>query len=150
MPRVALTDRFVASAKQELVRPLRVTQGREASPCEARDLSRHKPCRRPYEGAGSPWARRGRGGKDPRDLIAAQDGSAMTVANLIASYLDKHAKPRLKSVGHMEQGITANLMRAIGSARLADLHRRDINRVLDPIIARNSLTQARLVYTDLR
>ena len=50
----------------------------------------------------------------------------------------------------MELRIAANVMPIIGTLRLTDLHRRDINRVLDPIVERNSPTQARLVFQDLR
>jgi integrase len=89
-------------------------------------------------------------GNDPRDVFAAQDASAMTMANLIDSYMEKHVRPNLKSAKHMEERLSANVTPAIGSIKLADLHRRDINRAIDPIVGRNRPTQARLVYTDLR
>src|SRR5207237_157527 len=71
-------------------------------------------------------------GKDPRDVLAARD-SAVTMADLIGAYLEKHVKPNLKSARHMELRLAANVTPVIGTVRLADLHRRDINRVLDPI-----------------
>jgi integrase len=86
-------------------------------------------------------------GVDPRDMGRSVE---MTVADLVTSYLDKHVRPKLKSARHMELRLAANVLPAIGTLRLADLHRRDINRVLDPIMARNCPTQARLVFQDMR
>lgn len=90
-------------------------------------------------------------GNDPRRALKPADVAAqMTVADLIRSYLDKHVRPRLKSARHMELRLAANVAPIIGELRLADLHRRDVNRVLDPIMARNCPTQARLVFQDMR
>jgi integrase len=50
----------------------------------------------------------------------------------------------------MRKRFAADVLPVIGTVKISDLHRRDINRVLDPIVARESLTQARLVFTDMR
>ena len=90
-------------------------------------------------------------GRDPRRVLKAADAAAqMTVGDLIGSYLEKHVRPNLRSAHHMELRLAANVTPVIGDVRLADLHRRDINRVLDPIMARRRPTQARLVFQDLR
>ena len=90
-------------------------------------------------------------GRDPRRVLKAADAAAqMTVGDLIGSYLEKHVRPNLRSAHHMELRLAANVTPIIGDIRLADLHRRDVNRVLDPIIARKRPTQARLVFQDLR
>jgi integrase len=90
-------------------------------------------------------------GKDPRRIFGAVEASnAMTVADLADSYIEKHVRPNLKSARHMELRLKANVKPVIGNVRLADLHRRDANRVLDKIIARGKPTQARLVFQDMR
>jgi integrase len=50
----------------------------------------------------------------------------------------------------MELRLTANVLPVIGTVKIADLHRRDVNRVLDLILARGRKTQARLVFQDMR
>jgi integrase len=85
-------------------------------------------------------------GQDPRALKAG----AMTVATLIESYLGKRVGPRLRSAKQIERHLRKNVVPLIGSLRLADLHRPDINRVLDAIIGRDCWTEANLVYGDVR
>jgi integrase len=86
-------------------------------------------------------------GTDPRDL---GHNAEMTVADLIDSYMVKHVRPNLRSASHMEKRFNKDVRPVIGTLRLSDLHRRDINRVLDPIIGRGSPRQAGLVFQDLR
>lgn len=88
-------------------------------------------------------------GSDPRDAFKAS-GADLTVADLIDSYMAKHVRPNLRRAGHMEKRFQKDVRPKIGGVRLADLHRRDINRVLDSILSRGSPTQARLVFQDLR
>lgn len=173
MPQVALTDRFCERIKPLKTQTdyfdfnmkglaLRVSEGgRKAwtflytSP---KDGKRARITLGAYPASGLAvarrWALEAKGhveaGNDPRDMFAAQDASAMTMADLIASYMSKHANPNLRSAEHMRQRVEANVTPIIGSIKLADLHRRDINRAIDPILGRNRPTQARLVYTDLR
>ena len=80
-------------------------------------------------------------GKDPRGT--AVTGDTMTVADLIESFLAKHARPNLRSAKEIERRLAKNVLPLIGSIRLADLHRREINRVLDPIVERGSATEFR-------
>ncbi|MGC9954823.1 MAG: tyrosine-type recombinase/integrase [Rhizomicrobium sp.] len=88
--------------------------------------------------------------RDPRDVFAAKDASALTVALLCESYLEKHARPNLRSAANFEQRLRKNVIPVIGSVRLADLHPRDINEVLDPIIRRKAPTEANRVFENLR
>jgi integrase len=85
-------------------------------------------------------------GQDPRALKAG----AMTVATLIESYLAKHVRPSLRSAKQIERRLRKNVAQLIGNVRLADLHRRDVNRVLDAIVGRGCPTEANLVYGDVR
>jgi integrase len=92
-------------------------------------------------------------GKDPRDVLAAEDASAMTVSTLVPLYLEKPhrktGKPR-KSVKEIERRFNVNVVPVIGSVKLADLHRRDVTRVLAPIIKRKRPVEAARVFEDTR
>lgn len=76
----------------------------------------------------------------------------MTVAMLADSYLEKHARVNLRSrtAANLEQRFRKNLRPVIGHVLLADLHPRDINRVLDPILKRGKPTEANRVYENMR
>lgn len=89
-------------------------------------------------------------GKDPRDVFAAETSGAMTVADLIESYLEKHVRPNLRSAPAIERRIEKNVIPLIGAVRVADIHKRDINRVLDPILARGSRIMAARAFEDIR
>jgi integrase len=85
-------------------------------------------------------------GADPRTSKAG----AMTVATLVESYLAKHVRPNLRSAKQVERRLRKNVLPLIGNVRLADLHRRDINRVLDPIVGRARPVEANRVFGDIR
>lgn len=173
MPRIALTDRFVASAKPDSTGrtdyfdttvtglALRAASARRSWTFNFTSPKNGKRARLTLGTypALSLAAARGLAlqaktdvelGKDPRDAIGSLDASAMTMADLIASYVEKHVRPNLRSARHMELRLGANVTPVIGAVKLSELHRRDINRVLDPIVARGKPTQARLVFQDMR
>jgi len=85
-------------------------------------------------------------GMDPRDT---KDANAVTIAMLAGSYFVKHVRPNLRTAKNIEQRFKKNVVPIIGDLRIGDLHRRDINRVLDPIIARSSPVEAIRVYAFL-
>src|SRR5262245_21430693 len=85
-------------------------------------------------------------GQDPRTYRAA----AMTVATLAENDLAKHVRPNLRSAKQVERRLCKNVVPVIGGVRLSDLHRRDINRVLDQIIGRGRPIEANRVFGDVR
>jgi integrase len=87
-------------------------------------------------------------GEDPR-AVEAPAGAAMTVADLIASYLALHARG-LRSAREIERRLRFDVLPVIGGLELAKLHRRDVHRVLDRITARGSPATARKLFADLR
>jgi integrase len=91
--------------------------------------------------------------RDPRDVIAANEAGAMTVAGLVPLYLEKPHKrtgrPR-KSAKEIERRFNKNIIPVIGAVKLADLHRRDVNRVVSPIMKRKRPIEAARVFEDLR
>jgi integrase len=173
MPRIALTDRFVANSKPDTTGrtdyfdatitglALRVTAAHRSwsylftSPKDGK-RARLKlgtyPALALAKARGMALEARAvvEGGKDPRDDFAARGGQEMTVADLIESYLEKHVRPNLRSAAHMELRLGANVTPVIGAIKISELHRRDVNRVLDRIVARGRMTQARLVFQDMR
>jgi integrase len=72
------------------------------------------------------------------------------MATLAANYLGKHVRPNLRSARQFERRLNKNVLPLIGGVRLADLHRRDVNRVLDSIISRNRPIEANRVFGDMR
>ena len=87
-------------------------------------------------------------GKDPRGVFEPENGG-MTVADLVASYLEKHVRS-LRSAAEIERRFNRNVLPVIGQTRLADLHKRDVNRVVDPILRRKSPTEASRAFEDVR
>src|SRR5262249_11759578 len=90
------------------------------------------------------------GGEDPRAAFSAQAAGAMPVTALIESLLEKHAGPNLRTAAEIERRLRKNAIPLIGNVRVADLHRRDINRAVDPIVRRGRLAEACRVFEDLR
>jgi integrase len=88
--------------------------------------------------------------QDPRDVFADKAAAAMTVGALVTSYLEKHVRPNLRSAKETERRFNRNILPILGGVRLSNLHRRDINRVVDPILARGSPTEAARAFEDLR
>jgi integrase len=83
-------------------------------------------------------------GKDPRGDITA------SVAALIHGYLAKHVRPNLRSAKTTELRFKRSVLPVIGARPLECLHKRDINRVLDPILARGCQVEAARCFEDLR
>jgi integrase len=92
-------------------------------------------------------------GRDPRDVLAAEEAGAMTVKGLIPLYLEKPNKktgrPR-KSIKEIERRLNHNVVPFIGSVKLADLHKRDVNRFIAPIMQRKKPIEATRVFEDFR
>jgi integrase len=84
-------------------------------------------------------------GQDPR----IKKSGGMTVAMLSESYLAKHVQPNLRSARSVERRIRKNVIPIIGNVRLADLHRRDVNRVVDQVMGRGSPIEANRVFGDI-
>jgi integrase len=85
-------------------------------------------------------------GQDPRTHKAG----AMTLAALIESFLAKHVRPNLRSAKQVERRLRKNVLPLIGNVQLADLHRRDVNRVLDQVMGRGRPIEANRVFGDVR
>ena len=157
MPKVALTDRFVAHAKAQGVPQLdyfdesipglalRVSSGGRktwtfhyTSPGggkRARLTLGTYPATTLANARGLATEARGtvEAGADPR----TRTSGAMTVAALVESYVEKHVAS-LRTAVEIERRIRRNIVPIIGEVRLSDFHRRDVNRCIDPIIKRGS------------
>lgn len=175
MPRLALTDRFVATCKAARGQP-QTDYFDERTPGLALRVSKqgHKAWSFIFTAPGNDKrarvtcgtypamslatartrAREARGlveaGEDPRIAFNTQAAGAMTVTVLIESFLEKHARPNLRTAAEIERRLRKNAIPLIGNVRIADLHRRDINRAVDPIVRRGRLAEACRVFEDLR
>jgi integrase len=85
-------------------------------------------------------------GSDPRRSAAGD----MTVAMLVEKYLANHVRINLRRPVATERRIAKNIVPVIGNVRLADLHRRDAARVVDPILKRGAPSEASHTFADLR
>ena len=88
-------------------------------------------------------------GRDPREIGTVGAG-AMTVASLIADYVTKHVKPKLRSWKAVERRLLKNVVPLIGDVKLGELHRRDIITVTDAVVERGSPMESLKVFKDLR
>ena len=158
MPKIDLTDRFVAtikaSAKTDYFDAKTTGLGLRVSPSgvkawsvmfdspkdgkRARLSLGHYPATSLAAARGRAIEARGlvESGIDPRDGKATT-GASMTVADLIKSYIEKHLKP-LRSARDVERTLRVDIMPVIGGVKLAEFHRRDAQRVLDAVIARGA------------
>jgi integrase len=85
-------------------------------------------------------------GSDPRRSAAGD----MTVAMLVEKYLANHVRINLRRPVATERRIAKNIVPVVGNVRLADLHRRDAARVVDPILKRGAPSEASHTFADLR
>ena len=89
-------------------------------------------------------------GQEPRLVLAENATGAMTVRDLIASYVEKHARPNMRSHAELERRLRKNVEAIIGNVRLADLHRRDCARAVDAVMRRGRPVEACRVFEDTR
>ena len=87
-------------------------------------------------------------GRDPREIGTSADG-AMTVADLCELYISKHC-PKIKTGDELRRRLRADVIPVVGTVKLADLHRRDVHRVLDPILERGAPVASAKAFGDLR
>jgi integrase len=175
MPKLALTDRFVQGAKAKDAPQvdyfdehtpglaLRVSQGGTrawsyifTSP---KDAKRARAALGTYPGTSLAAARTKaeecKGWleedppRDPRDVLAAQQASAVTVSALFDSWTEKRLTG-LRSAEHIGRRMRRNVIPVIGSIAISTLHRRDINRVIDPLLKRESPIEANRVFENVR
>jgi integrase len=84
-------------------------------------------------------------GNDPRH----GGGGARTVATLAADYVRKRIHT-LRTVKAVERRLLKNVVPIIGGMPIEQVHRRDINRVLDAVLDRDATIEARRVFEDTR
>jgi integrase len=84
-------------------------------------------------------------GLDPRQ----EASGAMTVSTLAEAFIERHAR-KLKTGKAFATRLRNNVVPVIGNVRLAELHRRDVHRVLDVIADRGSLLAASKAQQDIR
>jgi integrase len=84
-------------------------------------------------------------GTDPR----TGGGGARTVADLVTDYVRKRIH-NLRTVKQIERRLVKNVVPVIGGMPIEQVHRRDINRVLDAVVDRGAPIEAARVFEDTR
>jgi integrase len=174
MPRLELTDRFVAGAKADDAPQtdyfdsknpglaLRVSsQGRKAWSFVFTAPNNGKRARMTlgsYPALSLSRARteakHARGyveeGVDPRAAMHQRGAAEMTVAELVDAYVADPEKAKLRSIKEVKRRLDKNALPRIGSIILTQLTQRDILNVTDRILRRDARTQAWHTFKDLR
>jgi integrase len=174
MPRVELTDRFVAGAKADDAPQtdyfdskspglaLRVSsQGRKAWSFVFTAPNNGKRARMTlgsYPALSLSRARteakHARGyveeGVDPRAAMHRRGAAEITVAELVDAYVADPEKAKLRSIKEVKRRLEKNALPKIGPIILAQLTQRDILNVSDSILRRGARTQAWHTFKDLK
>ena len=74
----------------------------------------------------------------------------MTVSDLFDIYLTEHVRTNRRSPGEVERRLRKNALPVIGAVPVANIHRRDITRTVQPVLKRGAPLEATLVFADLR
>ena len=89
-------------------------------------------------------------GIDPRTSLKSNGGAAaMTLAQLVGRYVSDPDKAQLRSIKEINRRLTVNALPLIGHIRLDQLTRRDVKDVTDKIMRRKARTQAWHTHKDL-
>jgi integrase len=170
MPKLDLTDRFVATIKTKTVADYFDAKttglGLRVSPTGVKAWSvmftipgtqkRGRLSLGTYPATSLATARtkaieaRGRveAGEDPRRSTEPEIDGAMTVGGLVEAYVA--TKKGIKTCRELRRRLRADVVPVIGTVKLADLHRRDVHRVLDPILERGAPVASAKAFGDLR
>jgi integrase len=87
-------------------------------------------------------------GNDPRRTLKAS--TAMTVADLARVYLADPRKQRLRTVDEIERRLRRDVIPVIGEIRIAEIGRRDVRNVFEPIERSGKPVGARRAFEDVR
>jgi integrase len=88
-------------------------------------------------------------GADPRAAMKRRGIARMTVAELVDRYVTDPDKARLRSIKEIKRRLDVNALPIIGDIALAELTRRDVRDVTDKIMRREARTQAWHTHKDL-
>jgi integrase len=86
---------------------------------------------------------------DPRNVKRAEAASALTVAALIDAYVADPEKAVLRSIREIARRLHRNVVPKIGVVRLSELRRRDVRNVTEALARRGAATEAARVFEDL-
>jgi integrase len=88
-------------------------------------------------------------GIDPRAALKERGAAEITVAELVGRYVTDPDKARLRSIKEIKRRLTVNALPTVGHIRLDQLTRRDVRDVTDKIMRRGARTQAWHTHKDL-
>jgi integrase len=175
MPRIKLTDRFVASVKalngDERTEYFdTVTEGLVLRVSAASGLKAwYHAYTSPRDGK---WARvktgtypavtladaRGRSLEaatqieakiDPRHVKRGRSSATMTIEELVEAYVSDPEKAALRSIREIARRLRRNVVPKIGAVALSQLRRRDVRNVTEALARRGAATEAARVFEDV-
>jgi integrase len=88
------------------------------------------------------------GGSDPRRTIKAS--ARTTVADLAEAYIRDPGKARLRTIAEIERRLRRDVVPVIGNIRIAEIARRDVRSVVEPIERNGKPVAARRSFEDIR
>ena len=89
-------------------------------------------------------------GLDPQTAFGARAAGAMTVAELVRTYLEHPDKTKLRTHAELRRRLEKNVVPLIGNVGVGQLHRRDVRRCVDAILNRGREVEAARVFEDIR
>jgi integrase len=89
-------------------------------------------------------------GRDPRDVAAEEAAKATTVEGLIDKWLEKHARPNMRSHAEAERRLAKNITAKIGGVKITDLAKHHMTQVVDAVAERGARVEAARTFEDLR
>ena len=171
MPRLALTDRFIAGAKADTAPQTDYFDSKTPGLALRVTSAGHKAWTFIFTGAETGKRTRITLGSYPALSLSAartraseargqlQDGgnprsarhgvAAITVAELVKRYVADPDKARLRSITEIKRRLDRNALPTIGAIGVAQLTRRDVRDVTDRIMKRGARTQAWHTHKDI-
>ena len=89
-------------------------------------------------------------GQDPQTRFGSRAAAAITVAELINSYLSHPDKTKLRTHAELKRRLHKNVVPLIGNVGIVQLHRRDVQRCVDAVLGRGRQVEAARVFEDMR
>jgi integrase len=87
-------------------------------------------------------------GSNPRRTMKAS--ACMTVAGLVEAYIRDPGKARLRTIDEIERRLRRDVLPVIGDLRITEVARRDVRNVFEPIERSGKPVSARHAFADIR
>ena len=86
---------------------------------------------------------------DPRHAKHGQSSATMTIDELVDAYVSNPEKAALRSIREIARRLRRNVVPKIGAVALSQLRRRDVRNVTEALTRRGAATEAARVFEDV-